>query len=202
MEEVAKPENKEIEEYTMGMVRVNLIALLLAIPIVAVIFYPFILIWDYETFKAGKEIFDYYFLYILIGGIIIHELLHGLTWGYFSSNGLKSIKYGVKWKFLTPYCHCKEPLKVKHYKIGGAMPLIIMGIVPSIIGLINGHGGVVALGILFTCVAGGDIIALYMLRKLDNNSYVSDHPEKMGFIREIEPETSITYTQHYAKRYK
>ena len=186
MEETTKPEIKKIEEYTMGMGKVNLIALLLIIPITAAILYPFVLIWNYETFKTGKEIFDNYFLYILIGGIIIHELLHGLTWGHFASNGLKSIKFGVKWKFLTPYCHCKEPLKVKHYRIGGAMPLIIMGIIPSIIGLIIGHGGVLTFGIFFTWAAGGDIIALFMLRKLDNNIYVSDHPEKMGFIREID----------------
>jgi hypothetical protein len=170
----------------MGVGKVNLIALLLAIPITAVILYPFVLIWDYETFKTGKEMFDDYFLYILIGGIIIHELLHGLTWGHFASNGLKSIKFGVKWKYLTPYCHCKEPLKVKHYRIGGAMPLIIMGLIPSIIGLIIGHGGILAFGIFFTWAAGGDMIALYMLRKLDNEIYVSDHPEKMGFIREID----------------
>ena len=186
MEEITETENKEVEEYIMGMGKVNLIALLLIIPITAVILYPFVLIWDYDTFKIGKEMFDDYFLYILIGGIIIHELLHGLTWGHFASNGLKSIKFGVKWKFLTPYCHCKEPLKVKHYKIGGAMPLIIMGIIPSIIGLIVGHGGILAFGIFFTWAAGGDMIALYMLRKLDNEIYVSDHPEKMGFIREID----------------
>jgi len=169
----------------MGFGKVNLIALLMIIPITAVIILPFILIWDYETFKTGKEIFDDYFLYVLIIGIIIHELLHGLTWGYFASNGLKSIKFGVKWKFLTPYCHCKEPLKVKHYKIGGAMPLIVMGIIPSIIGLITGHGGILSFGIFFTWAAGGDIIALFMLRKLDRDVYVSDHPEKMGFIREL-----------------
>ena len=185
MEEIIKSENKEIEEYTMGLGRVNKIALLLAIPITVVILYPFILIWDYETLKAGKEIFNEYLLFILIGGIIMHELLHGLTWGYFASKGLKSIKFGVRWKFLSPYCHCKEPLKVKHYKIGGAMPLIIMGIIPSIIGLIIGHGGVLIFGILFTYAASGDMIALYMLRKLDNDIYVSDHPNKMGFIRNI-----------------
>jgi len=60
-----------------------------------------------------------------------------------------------------------------------------MGIVPSLIGLIIGHGGILSFGIFFTWVAGGDIIALYMLQKLDNNIYVTDHPDKMGFIREI-----------------
>jgi hypothetical protein len=186
MEDTIRQETKEFKEYTMGFGKVNLIALLMIIPITAMIFLPYVLIWDYETFKTSKEIFDDYFLYVLIGGIIIHELLHGLPWGYFASNGLKSIKFGVKWKFLTPYCHCKEPLKVKHYKIGGAMPLIVMGIIPSITGIITGHGGILSFGIFFTWAAGGDIIALFMLRKLDGNVYISDHPEKMGFIRELD----------------
>lgn len=179
-------EERKIEEYTMGMGKVNSLVLLMIIPITAMILIPFILIWDYETFNTGKEIFKDYFLLYFLGGIIIHELLHGLTWGQFASNGLKSIKFGVKWKFLTPYCHCKEPLKVKHYRIGIAMPLIVMGIIPSIIGLIIGHGGVLSFGIFFIWAAVGDIIGIFMLRKLDKDIYVSDHPEKMGFIREID----------------
>lgn len=186
MDDNLEPKKKEIVEYTMEVGQANMIVLLMIIPIVAMIFFPFILIWDYETFETGYDQFMDYFLFYLLGGIIIHELLHGLTWGYFASNGLKSIKFGVKWKFLTPYCHCKEPLKVKHYKLGGAMPLIVMGIIPSIIGLIIGHGGILSFGMIFTFGAGGDIIALFMLRELDNNIYVSDHPEKLGFIREID----------------
>ena len=179
-------ESVEKVEYTMGFGKVNLIIILLLIPITLLTLFPFILIWDFETFRTGSRMFtDHVFLYLLVG-IIIHELLHGLTWAYFAPNGLKSIKFGVKWKYLTPYCHCKEPLKVKHYKLGGAMPLLVMGILPSLVGIIIGHGGILSFGIFFTTAAGGDIIALYMLYKLDNNTYVSDHPDKMGFVREID----------------
>lgn len=143
-------ENKKSEEYTRGMGKVNLITLLIMVPITEIILGLFLLIWDYVTFKIGKEVFSDNSLIYLLGGVVIHELLHGLTWGYFASNGLKSIKFGVKWKYLTPYCHCKEPLKVKHYKIGGAMPLLVLGIIPSIIGLIIGHGGVLSFGIIFS----------------------------------------------------
>ncbi|WP_372775953.1 hypothetical protein [Mangrovibacterium sp.] len=41
------------------------------------------------------------------------------------------------------------------------------------------------IGIFFTS-GSGDMIALFMLRKFDNNSYVSGHPAKMGFVREVE----------------
>jgi len=186
MDNSEKNESVKRIEYTMGFGEGNLIAALLIIPITFLILLPFILIWDYETFKAGCDVFRNHFFMYLLGGIIIHELLHGLTWAYFASNGLKSIKFGVKWKYLTPYCHCREPLKVKHYKLGGAMPLFVMGIIPSLVGLIIGHGGILSFGLLFTLAAAGDIIALYMLHKLDNNIYVSDHPDKLGFIREID----------------
>ena len=148
------------------------------IPIFAIIIFPFHLIWDYETFETGKEVFADNIYIIILGGIIIHEFLHGLTWGYFASNSLKSIKFRVKWKQLAPYCHCKEPLKVKHYKIGGAMPLIVMGIIPSIIGLIIGHGGILCFEIFFSWTAAGDIMILFMLRKFGNNDYVMDHAHK------------------------
>jgi hypothetical protein len=59
-------------------------------------------------------------------GIILHEL-HGITWAKYTKDGFKSIRFGVLWKFLTPYCHCKEPL-VKHYIIGGIMPAIVLGL--------------------------------------------------------------------------
>lgn len=77
------------------------------------------------------------------------------------------------------------------------MPLLILGIVPSIIGLIIGHGGIIMFGIFFTIAAGGDIIALFMLRKLDNNeTYISDHPNKMGFYREINEDIESTLDEN------
>lgn len=186
MEDNTESKQNNVIEYTMGMGKTNLIALLLIIPISAVILIPYYLIWDSEVLYPGLDAFMDFFLIYFVAGIIVHELLHGLTWGYYASKGLKSIKFGIKWKFLTPYCHCKEPLKVKHYSIGAAMPLLILGVIPAIVGIIIGHGGFMSFGILFTVAAGGDIIALFMLRKLDRDVYISDHPSKMGFIRELE----------------
>jgi len=187
-------ENRDIIEYTMGLGKANLIALLLMIPILIILLSPFIWIWSYETFEISRKSFIIYLLPSLLIGIVVHELLHGITWGYYSPNGMKSIKFGFKWKFLTPYCHCKEPLKVKHYRIGVAMPLLILGIIPSVIAIVIGHGALLSFGIIFTWAAGGDIIALFMLRKLDNDINVSDHPKEMGFYID---EDKTTNAQKY-----
>ena len=51
-------EEKETIEYTMGFGRINLIAFILIIPITAILLLPFVWIWDYETFKIGKDSFS------------------------------------------------------------------------------------------------------------------------------------------------
>lgn len=182
MEQDIRTAPNQFEEYTMHMGAVNLIALLLIIPASAVILIPYILIWDIQSLQAGLRALDGYIVLLLVGGILVHELLHGITWGFYAPNGSRAIKYGVQWKALSPYCHCADPLKVKHYAIGAAMPLIVLGLLPAIIGIVTGSGGVLAFGLFFTWAAGGDIIALYMLRNLDRDALVFDHPEKMGFL--------------------
>ena len=183
-------ENKEIIEYTMGLGKANLIALLLMVPILIILLTPFILVWSYESFEVSRKVFVTYLIPLILIGILVHELLHGISWAFYSSQGMKSIKFGFKWKFLTPYCHCKESLKLQHYRIGVAMPLLILGILPSIIAIAIGNGSLLIFGIIFSWAAGGDIIALFMLRKLDNEIYVSDHPEKMGFYINSEVDLS------------
>ena len=56
-----------------------------------------------------------------------------------------------------------------------------MGVIPSILALFFGSGFWLTFGTLFTAAAGGDIITLYMLRKISKNTQIFDHPEKMGF---------------------
>jgi hypothetical protein len=57
-------------------------------------------------------------------GIILHELIHGITWAKYTKDGFKSIWSTLK--FLTPIA-IKEPLLVKHYIIGGLCQLLSWG---------------------------------------------------------------------------
>ncbi len=180
-----KTKNRIIVEQTMGFGKANLYSLLLIFPITIVLLIPFIQVWGLETLELGKKYLVIYSIPVLLIGIILHELIHGISWAYFIPEGMKSIKFGVVWKFLTPYCHCKVPLKVKHYKIGVAMPLIILGILPLLIAVIFGSVALAYFGTIFTLAAGGDIITLIMLRKYKNECFVSDHPDKMGFYCEL-----------------
>lgn len=174
------------KEITLGVGKANLYSLSFLIPTLIVFLIPFLLIWhdslnveDFQGLIKGKL---FLFLGLLIAGIFLHEAIHGLTWAIFCKNGFKSIKFGVIWKAITPYCHCKEVLPIWHYRLGTIMPGLILGFIPALIGIISGSVLALIFGIVFTVAAGGDFIFIWLLRKEASNRYVEDHPDKIGCI--------------------
>jgi len=128
------------------------------------------------------------YFFLLIAGTILHELIHGITWSRYTDRGFKSIKFGILWKMLTPYCHCQEPLTVRQYIAGAIMPALILGIMPALASILTGSLGLLVFGIFFTMAAGGDFMIINLLRKENKNNLVEDHPSEAGcFIyRKIE----------------
>ncbi|NJK85978.1 MAG: DUF3267 domain-containing protein [Bacteroidales bacterium] len=165
----------------MDIGKANLYAMGMIIPIAVIFIFPFLLIWGTDPIQSCfNNNISVIWIFILTG-IVMHELLHGITWALFTKKKFKSIRFGINWKFITPYCHCKEPLKVSHYLAGAAMPLIVLGLTPVIISFLSGNGEAFCFGVFFTWSAGGDVIAIFAMRKLKKETLVLDHPEKLGF---------------------
>ena len=179
-------ENLKREKLTIDIVWANIFGLILLVPIVLIYGIPFFIIWKNEmNFRdIFKDIFENHILFkgilVLIIGIIAHELIHGIFWAAFAKKGFKSIKFGVLWKMITPYCHCKEPLKVKHYILGGIAPAIFMGVIPAITAMFTGSIWLLIFGMFFTLAACGDFLIINLLRKEKPDDYVEDHPSEAG----------------------
>jgi hypothetical protein len=184
-------EGYDKEELTIDAVKANLYAVLVTIPVGVLLGLPYYLLWkenfnseNLKSFVASNKSWMTYsapiVIVVMLLGVILHELIHGITWARFTKEGFKSIKFGVLWKVMTPYCHCNEPLLLKHYIIGGAMPAIILGIVPALVGMVTGHLAAFTLGLFFTIAAAGDFMIINMLRKEDRHDFVQDHPSKIG----------------------
>ena len=179
------------ELLTFDLMKANLYAIFSIIPVLILYGVPFVLLWR-NTFSkvALKNFIDEFtlgiggnfvsILLVMTIGIIAHELIHGITWAMYTKNGFKSIKFGVLWKVLTPYCHCSEPLKVKHYITGAIMPAIILGFLPFVYSLFTGNALWLFFGIFFTMSAVGDFLIVNLVRKENMNSLVLDHPSEVG----------------------
>nr|WP_255669550.1 DUF3267 domain-containing protein [Myroides oncorhynchi] len=120
-------------------------------------------------------------------GIIVHELIHGTTWAIFAKRGFRSMKFGILKEYHTPYCHCKEPLKVRPYSIGAIMPALILGFIPSIIAISIGNFGLLLFAIYFTMAAMGDFMIIYLIYKEDKDTWIQDHPSEAGYYLLKEP---------------
>lgn len=185
-----KPSYQRIE-LSATATQANVQAIAFALPVLVLLAVPYLLLWP-EQFsdrnlaaivaEHGSRILFLPLLVLLvfIPGAVVHELLHGLTWAIFCRRGIRSIKYGVHWKALTPYCHCGEVLPLRPYILGGMMPGVVMGLLPAVAGIILGNPWVFFFGLFFTVAAAGDMLVLWMLRHCRASDLVQDHPDKIG----------------------
>ncbi|MDI3526215.1 MAG: hypothetical protein PWR03_398 [Tenuifilum sp.] len=165
--------------------KANLLSFLLLIPIVLIAVIPFVILFGTSPLVSGFNTLQNNLLVVLAGLlvlIVIHEGLHGITWAFFAKTGLKSISFGIKWAYLTPYCHCNEPLKRKQYILGGIMPGLVTGIIPLIVSYINANGWLLLVSVFLIATAGGDFLVLFRTLKYPSTYIFFDHPTEIGFI--------------------
>ena len=116
--------------------------------------------------------------------MVLHEAIHGLTWGLMAPHGFKAIAFGVIWQMLTPYCTCTDGLKRWQYLLGGLMPTLVLGF--GLAGLATAQGSLwlFSLAELMILGGGGDfLIVLKMLRHPKKSGAVYyDHPYECGLV--------------------
>lgn len=78
------------------------------------------------------------------------------------------------------YCHIDVPMIKRHYVIGALMPLLLLGIVPTIIAFCIGSLLWLMLGVVFIVSAAGDIMIVWAIRKEPADVLVYDHPSEAG----------------------
>ena len=167
-------------DLTIGIVKANLFVFLLAIPIVAI----GVLLFAWRNpislltpTPHGSLLFIVLFFVL----IVAHELIHGLTWSIYAEHHFKDIEFGFMKEYLTPYC-----LK-SHYIMGALMPCIVLGILPTAIGILLGSHLLFWIGIVMILSAGGDIMIVWKVltfkkQDLSKEILIYDHPTQAGSV--------------------
>ncbi|MBR9978174.1 MAG: DUF3267 domain-containing protein [Bacteroidetes bacterium] len=172
---------------SVSLLRANFLMVYFALPSVVLLGGVFVLVWGATpllTVLTGGYTTS---LIVLLVGILVHEAIHGLTWKISTGKPFGVITFGFDWKTITPYAHCSEAMPVNDYRLGAVMPLIVLGIVPSLFAIAGGQGGLMVFGLFFTFAAGGDMLILWLLRDVSPPALVEDHPSQAGCYV-LEPE--------------
>ena len=168
-------------QLTVSAVKANVIGLLLGMALS----FPFIILYfvfNLEGFETPPIVV---ILLIFAVGIIIHEMVHGLTWSLFTKGKFKSIAFGFVLRSLTPYSSCKEPLRTGQYIAGLLMPCLIVGIIPTVLSVIIGNPTLFIPGILMIMSAGGDLLILMQIitrKRKSKDVLFLDHPTELGLV--------------------
>ena len=172
-------------DVSIPMAKATLLGALIAIPVAIVQFAGFYLIHGAAEFEPKWNIT--LLIVLILVGIILHEVIHGISWAAFGKRPLSTIKFGFMWKTVTPYTHIKEPLDVHAYRLGAFMPSLVLGIIPYILALLTGSGDLLWFSLLHTTAASGDWLVMWIIRSVKPGSLVKDHPTNAGcYILESE----------------
>lgn len=175
-------------DLVVDVVQANVMAVVVMLPFLAaaaVLFFTLNPVGEVYIPLSGMALWLLAFLVL----VVLHEAIHGLTWGLMAPHGFKAIAFGVIWQMLTPYCTCNDGLKRWQYLLGGLMPTLILGF--GLAGLATAQGSLwlFSLAEVMILGGGGDFLVVFkMLRHPQKDGAVYyDHPYECGLVV-FEPE--------------
>lgn len=170
------------QDFSISMAAANLYGLIIALPFFVAWPALYALVWGPARLLDAllTTFHSWLFLALLIGGIIAHEVLHAIGWQTFGRLPRGTVKFGFHLQTLTPYAHCPVPLSIRAYRLGGLLPGLALGFIPAALGIISGSGALMLYGMLFSVTASGDLLSLWLLRRVPSDKLVEDHPSRVG----------------------
>lgn len=173
---------KKSDDFTVSFVKANAGAFLTTLPICAVILFLYTGMYSWHAaLLPSLSLADTLMLLTAIFlGIIAHEGIHAISWSWLDGIPRRHIHFGFKWSTITPYVHCDVPISARNYRWGTVLPGIFLGILPSVAAILFQNVWMLYFGLIFTLAAGGDFLILWLLRKVDADALVQDHPELIG----------------------
>lgn len=162
--------------------RLPLILLLMIIPFYFLGDQLFHLIWKHRDAVFNPWLPWWIKGLSIVAGIVVHEALHGLVFALYAPGGFRSVSFGFNARLGAFYCHCSDPLPVRHYRRAGIAPFVLLGILPLLASYLTGMVWLKTFGLLLSIGGFGDLLVWLRLLRYPAALHILDHPEKLGFI--------------------
>lgn len=163
------------EKKTISILWANLLAVVL-FAVVAVAGWAIMYsLWDNLHFGGIDSLI---FLVGIVLGLVVHELVHGVTWLLLLKKGFSHLSFGLMTGAV--YCHIDVPMDKRKYVIGALMPLLLVGVVPWVAAILSGSLTWMLVGAVMISGAIGDIMIVWTLRSESASTLVYDHPSEVG----------------------
>ncbi len=163
------------------ILKLNLYAILfiivLAIPTL-LLFGSFNIVID--GFESLVPAFLYMIAFLVF--VVIHELLHGISFILFGKVKIKEVKFGLVLKSGMAYCISTVPVPIKAARISLMMPVYAVCIPLYIVGILLNSVGLALLAIFFLSGSIADFYYMWISRKVEKELYMFEEmPVESGY---------------------
>lgn len=173
----------EVQEIIVPLEKVNKLNL----PFVVLGFLPCFV----YVFKHGAVAFNlgvnevlvlWFFPPVLLAGYVLHELLHMLTFSALGLMPITYIKVGYRPSHLLPFFYPVYPLKAWAMRLGMLLPWLLIGVLPTVLGLLYQVPELFFPGVFFSCFASGDLSWFYATWRVPMNAFMEINPNVFGCL--------------------
>ena len=119
-------------------------------------------------------------LLVGLASIIVHEALHALGLRVLAGIQWTDIRFGIAWRGLAAYAHTDKSMSARSYRWSAALPGLLLGVAPLVVGLARNSSLLALYGALFTAMAGGDFAVLWVMRAIPADAVVVDSAHRAG----------------------
>ncbi len=168
-----------VTDKTVSALTGNLLGILMPLPATVLLYLASVQASSRWFGPLERKVHALLFLF-MVALIFLHEVTHGLFALPHCKNGWKSIHLGFNVEGLNPYCTCREPLQLKHYRQMLLAPLFVEGILVVMLGICLASHTVILLGCLMFWSSGGDMLIYLLTLRFPRNTLVLDHPYLIG----------------------
>jgi len=169
-------------DFSMSNLTINLGSLVIALPLFMMLMFIFMAIWGDDRLGYSLILFAQYpilFFGVLIGGYLLHQVIHGLTWQWLSGDA-DTVKYVIRWKSLAISAEITKTMDIFPFVMGLIMPGLVLGVLPMMMSFIDGSGALLLISLIFVLAASDDWFMLWKLRNVESDAIVENHPTRTG----------------------
>ena len=174
------------QDLIIDVVNANIGAIVVMLPFMIVMGILYYIVNSHKSIGLNFNMSSYMiFLGAFMLLVILHELIHGITWSMFTPAHMGDIEFGVIWSAITPYCTCGRPLTKKQFILGAVMPTLILGFGLGIVGIVIGKLMVFLLAEALILGGGGDFMIILKLLRFHSDKdtiLYYDHPYECGLV--------------------
>lgn len=174
--------NDARDDFSFSVGQAFLIAVALTPCIGAVVLGIHSFMWGASSLQMASANFGRWqvLLPVIVVSIVAHEGLHWIGYVVFGHLPRNTVRIGFSMRSFVAYAHSDLPITAAAYKGLVALPGVVLGLIPSCIGISWGLGWATLYGFLMLVAASGDFAILWKVRNIPSTVLVVDHPHRAG----------------------